>query len=208
MSMIINDEAVAARLLEERRAKGLDGHDEVWDGVYVMSPLANNEHQRITTELAVFFHSIVNARGRGTVYPGANVSDRDDDWTKNYRVPDVLVFLNETKAEDRGTHWYGGPDFAVEIVSPGDRSLEKLDFYAKVNTRELLIIDRDPWRLTLFRRGDDAKMHSVASSTREGQAVVSQVISAEFGLVPSKACLRCVDTKSSKSHDISIDFNC
>ncbi len=80
---------------------------------------------------------------------------RPSDWTKNYRCPDVLVFLPGNPAEDRGTHWLGGPDFAVEIMSRGDRSRKKLDFYAKVGVRELLLIDRRPWKLELYRRHDD-----------------------------------------------------
>ena len=119
MSMIINDELVEARLIDERRANGLDGHDEVWDGVYVISPLANNEHQRVATELAAILCGIVVNEGLGSVFAGANVSDRDDDWTKNYRVPDVLVFLEETNAVDRGSHWYGGPDLRDRDRQPG-----------------------------------------------------------------------------------------
>jgi Uma2 family endonuclease len=70
---------------------------------------------------------------------------------KDYRCPDAMIYLRGNPAQNRGTHWYGGPDVAVEIVSPGDRSYEKLDFYAAVNTREVLIVDRKPWVLTLFR---------------------------------------------------------
>jgi Uma2 family endonuclease len=207
MSMIINDELIEARLLEERRAKGLDGHDEVWDGVYVMSPLANNEHQRLTSELVVALHGIVSAKGLGRIYPGAIVSDRDVDWTKNYRVPDVLVFLNGTTAEDRDTHWFGGPDFAIEIVSPGDRSLEKLDFYATVNTRELLVIDRKPWRLTLYARGSNEAMQPVAVSGLDRESIVeSTVISAQFALVQSVPCLRIVDPNDSVTREFRINL--
>src|SRR5262249_46987083 len=49
---------------------------------------------------------------------------------------------------------FGGPDFAVEIMSPHDRSREKFGFYAKVGVgvRELLLVDRRPWQLELYRR--------------------------------------------------------
>ena len=88
----------------------------------------------------------------GKVYQGVNVSDRDDDWTKNFRCPDVAVYLTGNPAVAKGAYWHGGPDFAVEILSPDDRSREKLDFYARVGVRELLLIDRDPWALELYRR--------------------------------------------------------
>lgn len=165
MPLLINDESVAAKLIAERRAQGLDGRDEVWDGVYVMSPMADNEHQDLTTELAAILRSVVDWQGLGKTVAGANVSDRSDDWTTNFRVPDLLVFGNDTQAVDCGTHWFGGPDLAIEIVSRGDRTLEKLDFYARAGTRELLVMDRQPWRLTLYRLDDSGKLLPIALSS-------------------------------------------
>ncbi|TWT97328.1 Uma2 family endonuclease [Neorhodopirellula pilleata] len=150
-SLMINDPIVADQLIAERKARRADRFDEVWDGVYMMSPIANNEHQSLATQLSAAICAIVDWQDLGKTFTGANVSDRPTDWTKNYRVPDVLVFSAQTNAEDRHSHWFGGPEFAIEVVSPGDRTLDKLDFYAEVGTRELLVIDRDPWQLTLYR---------------------------------------------------------
>ena len=83
--------------------------------------------------------------------PGANVSDRNADGRRTTDVPTSSYFSTAAKPIDCDTFWFGGPDFAVEIVSPGDRSREKLDFYAKVGTRELLLVDRKPWSLELYR---------------------------------------------------------
>ena len=47
MTAILNDEALLNGLIDRRRACGGDRHDEVWEGVYVMSPPANNEHQEL-----------------------------------------------------------------------------------------------------------------------------------------------------------------
>ncbi len=170
-TLMVNDPMIASRLIAERKAQQADRYDEVWDGVYIMSPMANNEHQGLATELAIVIGTAVDWQGIGQTLSGANVSDRRDDWTKNYRVPDVLVFSGKTSAEDCGSHWLGGPELAIEIFSPGDRTLEKLDFYAKVGTQELLVIDRDPWQLTLYRSNAEAAqdqprcLRSVASST-------------------------------------------
>lgn len=150
MTTIINDQELEARLIAQRQEAGIDKYDEVWEGVYVMAPMANNEHQDIVGRLTALIANVIGW-DNGRVLPGTNVSDQDDDWTENYRCPDVAIYLKNTQAEDRGAYWLGGPDFAVEVVIPQDRSLEKLPFYAKVKTRELLIIDRDPWALTLFR---------------------------------------------------------
>lgn len=151
VSVMVNDPDFASELIADRQARQIDRYDEVWEGVYMMSPLANNEHQSLATELSIAIGSVVDWQDLGRTLAGANVSDRADDWTKNYRIPDVLVFQPDTAAEDRGSHWFGGPELAIEIVSPGDKTLEKLDFYAKVGTRELLVIDRDPWKMTLYR---------------------------------------------------------
>ena len=35
------------------------------------------------------------------------------------------------------------PVLAIEIGSPGDETLEKLDFYSRVGLAELLVVDRD-----------------------------------------------------------------
>jgi Uma2 family endonuclease len=64
-------------------------------------------------------------------------------------LPDVVVALAGGQAKDCGTHWCSGPDFVVEIRSPSEDPRDKLDFYAAVGTREVLVIDRDPWALEL-----------------------------------------------------------
>jgi Uma2 family endonuclease len=157
MTLLVLDAQAEAEYIAERRAKGLDRYDEVWDGVYVMSPLANNEHQRLATRLASIMDIVIGMELEGTALCGCNVSDQDDEWTHNYRCPDVAVFLAETKAADRGPYWQGGPDFAVEVTSPGDRTWEKLDFYAKVGVRELVVVERKPWEL-IFLSLEDGKM--------------------------------------------------
>ncbi len=151
ISLMVNDPQLAHELIADRQARQIDRYDEVWDDIYIMSPLANNEHQSLATELSAAIATVVDWRNLGRTLTGANVSNRRDDWTRNYRIPDILVFRNDTTAEDCDTHWIGGPDLAIEIVSPGDRTLDKLDFYADVGTKELLVIDRNPWQLTLYR---------------------------------------------------------
>ena len=69
-------------------------------------------------------------------------------------MPDVAVFLSENPAADRKSFWLGGPDFAIEITSRGDKSRENFDFNASIHTREVLIVDRDPWQLELYRFRD------------------------------------------------------
>ena len=168
MKLMIDNPHQVKRIIRRRRLMGGDRYDEVWDGVYVMATLADNVHQEIATDLAAAFKQCV-ARPGTRSFAGANVSDRPDDWRKNFRCPDVAVYLPGNPAEDRETHWLGGPDFAVEVISPYDRSRKKFEFYARVGVRELLLVSRKPWRLELYR-------HDAGSWTKVGisDAVVSE----------------------------------
>ena len=151
MVALLNDPYLQRQLVRRRRAWGADRYDEVWDGVYIINSPPNNLHQDLVGRLASICQYLIFDAGLGRVHPGCNVTDRPTKWKQNYRIPDVAVFLNGTRAIDKGSHWLGGPDLAIEIVSPRDKSREKLEFYAKVGTRELLILDRDPWSLELYR---------------------------------------------------------
>lgn len=74
MSILVNDPIVAEALLARRRASGGDRFDEVWDGVYGMSPMANNEHQGLLNDLATALTTVIDWQGLGRTLPGANVS--------------------------------------------------------------------------------------------------------------------------------------
>ncbi len=153
MPTLVLDTAVEDTILEHRRRCGGDRYDEVWDGVYVMSPLANLEHQRLVGRFSHILEVVVAEAGLGDVYPGANVTDRQDDWKSNFRCPDVVVVLNESskRCQARGAALLGGPDFLIEVQSPGDATLDKLDFYGSIGVRELLVVDRDTKAIELFR---------------------------------------------------------
>jgi Uma2 family endonuclease len=180
------DRQLAERMRAERKDAGADKWDEVWDGDYILMPLPNIEHQDLVTGLATAFQITVGWTGLGHVFAGVNVTDRADHWTRNYRCPDVAVYLRDTVAEERDTHWFGGPDFAVEVVSEDDRSREKLDFYSRVNVREFLLVDLDPWSLELFRL-IDGRLQPVGRSTLDAPAaLVSEVLPLCFRLVPGE----------------------
>jgi Uma2 family endonuclease len=93
------------------------------------------------------------------------------------------VFLPGNPAEDRGSHWFGGPDLAVEITSRFDRSREKFDFYAKVGIRELLLVDRRPWQLELHRRNGDRRELVGRTGLDDPFALSSRVLPLTFRLI-------------------------
>jgi Uma2 family endonuclease len=184
MAIVSLDPAELKRLIRGRRRAGSDRWDEVWEGVYVMPPLADNEHQRLGLEMAIDLRNILGPDERIQIFAGCNVSDQAQRWRRNYRCPDVAVFLPGNPAEDRGSHWFGGPDLAVEIISRFDRSREKLGFYAKVGVRELLLVDRRPWQLELHRRtGDDWILGGRLALDDSTGLLVSEVLPVSFRLV-------------------------
>lgn len=176
---------VLVRKLRARRQKSPSApHDEVWEGVYVMSPAANYEHQRFVGRLTTVLTIVVDDMGGGDVLPGLNVSDRQRDWKVNFREPDIAVYLPGNPAIFHKAFVCGGPDFAVEILSKNDLARQKLDFYAKVNTRELLLLDRNPWSLELYRL-IDGRLETVGISTpNQSEILMSSVLPLTLRILP------------------------
>ncbi len=183
MAGLITDSRLDERLIDQRRAWGADHHDEVWEGVYMMVPLPNNEHQQIVFRLASILDEVVGDEGLGEVLPGVNLAGSAEDWEHDYRCPDVVVFLRNTKATNCDAHWRGGADFVVEVASSGDRTREKIDFYSRIGVRELLILDRHPWRLELYRQ-QDGRLEITGRATVTGnESLSSTVVPLRFRLV-------------------------
>lgn len=181
---VIADPYMLKSFLQERQDSPDVWHDEVWEGVYIVAPMPNDEHQGIVGELTTILTVKIAWTGLGKVRPGVNLSDRVEGWDRNYRVPDVVVFLEGTTAQKGKAHWCGGPDFLVEVVSPGDYSREKIPFYSKIGVRELLIIDRDPWALELYRL-DGGSLERVGRSTLERpDSLVCQTVPLRFQIQP------------------------
>jgi len=180
------DPYVEEQILAERTGSDGDQYDEVWEGVYVMTPLPNNDHQVLVGEFAFVLGEAVGRVGLGQVFPGVNLSDRDEGWGKNFREPDVAVFLRDGRAVDRGTHWQGAADFLVEIISPGERTREKIPFYSGIGVVELLVIDRDPWSLELYRQ-ENGQLTKVGQSTLAAPDVLeSRTVGLTFQLLPGE----------------------
>ena len=174
------DSDLVRQILSARQQREVDRYDEVWEGVYVVPPLARMPHQGLVHSLCVTLHNVVNLEGRGSVFPGANVSDRKAGWEHNYRCPDIVVVLKESRAIDCGTHLFGGPDFLIEIESKKDDSTRKIPFYSKIQVRELLIIDEETRHLQLYRH-DGQELAAVEPSDFKGSKwLTSKVLPLAF----------------------------
>jgi len=184
--MILLDQASIESILEDRRAKGNRTREEVWDGVTYIMPDPNNEHQRISAFFIGVFQACFGFTEIGDVEISPNLSDRIAKWEKNFRNPDLAYFSATNTAQDRGTFWYGGPDFLLEIVSPADMCRDKLPFYASIGTKEVLILDRDPWKLELYQLKRGRLRLTDVASPGHAKALSSGVVPLTFQLIRSK----------------------
>jgi Uma2 family endonuclease len=134
--------------LADRRAKGLDRWDEMWEGVLQITPAPSLQHQRILDELIIFLGAHLRATKRGQLVSGINVFGRSD----NYRIPDLTFVANghEHIFSADGVRG-GGPDAVSEIRSPEDETYDKLPFFAALGIREAIVVDRDTKRPQIFR---------------------------------------------------------
>jgi Uma2 family endonuclease len=174
-------EARAAR----RRLRNTDERfTECWNGREVVPPLPNRQHQRLAFRFGPPLYETVEVPGRGETYLGVNVSDRADKWRKNYRGPDVAVYLTGNPAVPHENHMQGGPDFLVEILSRGEQPKAKFQFYAKIGTREVLLVHRRrEWALELFQLRT-GKLELAGRSDLTAPAVLtSSTLSLTFQLV-------------------------
>lgn len=162
--------------LRERRLRGADRWDEMWEGVLHMAPAPANEHQRMLDRLIVFLVPRLEQTGRGTLRSGINVFN-ETSAKENYRIPDLSFVATGRErlfAADgiRG----GGPDAVIEIRSPNDETYDKLPFFAALGVREVVVIDRDTKLPEVFRLAGD-RYHIAASG--DGW-LTSQVLGLRF----------------------------
>lgn len=118
-------------LLERRRRLGLDGLDEMWDGVLHVNPAPHGRHHRVQQQLAVLLDGPARTAGLVPAIGPFNLGSPED-----YRVPDGG--LHRPGPDEL---YYSAAVLVVEIVSPGDETWKKLPFYASHGVEEVLIVD-------------------------------------------------------------------
>ena len=129
-------------ILDWRAQTGADYFDEMWEGVLHMAPTPNLYHQDLEWAMETWLR-IHWARPKGNkVYHHRNVASVGG-WPNNYRIPDLILLTPAHFDIDRTDYLEGPPDVVVEIRSPGDETIEKMPFYAKLGVPEVWIIDRD-----------------------------------------------------------------
>lgn len=97
-----------------------------------MNPAPSGWHLDIQQQLAELLAPLARAVG---LFAGIGIFNLGDS-AGDYRVPDGGIFSQRPLMT-----WHHTAALAIEIVSPGDESRGKLDFYAQHGVDELLIID-------------------------------------------------------------------
>ncbi len=119
-------------LMERRRVSGLHRLDEVWEGVMHLVSPPSGGHAYIAQQLAMLLGGLARAAGLVPAMHAFNLGDSEED----FRVPDGGLH-REIPRET----WFPTVALAVEIVSPGDESWQKLPFYAAHGVDEVLIVE-------------------------------------------------------------------
>lgn len=123
-------------LPDGERAELIDGQ------IYYMAP-PSRKHQTIARELFTSIDSYIKSNGGSCepfFAPFAVFLNEDADYVE----PDICVICDHNKLTDKGCS--GAPDWIIEIVSPGSRSMDyytKLFKYRAAGVREYWIVDHE-----------------------------------------------------------------
>lgn len=159
-----------------------------------MPPLPNRDQQDLEGCLECYLRFCWAPTCQGKVYYQINVSPGGD-WTKNYRIPDLVLLLPERFVIDRDEYFEGAPNVVVEIHSPGDEAYEKLPFYRDLGVPEVWIIERDTRlpEIHVLKRGRYKKQLAAA----EGW-IRSPNMGIELAGVNGKLAIRLADDESTR----------
>ena len=147
-------------------------------------PDPNIEHQRLVMRLGFVFCEVVNPPAGGEVFPGLNLSDRTDDWKSNYRCPDVAVFWRATRPRFSRHIFAEQPTSWLRSLARATRAAISWSFMPSLGVRELLIIDRHPWSLELYRlSGSDLVLAGGSSASKATLSPARSFLSA-FSFFP------------------------
>lgn len=137
---------------------------ELIDGEVIQKVAPSIFHGRIVAELNRLLGNYLLESGEGMVV--TEVRHVNEAEARAF-LPDINVALRTSIPNIRRAQSGRGvavpPDFAIEVLSPGDwpgRVLEKVSFYMRSGTRLLWVIDPDTESITAHRPGASPTEHS------------------------------------------------
>jgi Uma2 family endonuclease len=153
-TVILGEHPGVEMLIEQRRLLGQDTRDEVWEGVYYVTPHAHAHHGLVQIRLGRILDDLAAPRAL-TVGAEFNLGEPND-----YRVPDL------------GVH-QGVPDglyvataaIVVEILSPNDATFQKFGFYARHGVAEIMVVDVERRSIRIWQLDDSGEQYTEASES-------------------------------------------
>lgn len=152
--VVRTDEPGIVAWLKQRQALGADHSDEIWEGVYHVTPHANMRHNRLA--MAVMHALAPRSDALGMWQTGEfNLGQ-----SGAYRIPDG--------------GWFSGPysdelyaqtaEVVLEVLSPDDETYAKFPFFAAHHVREVLVVDPEKHAIDCWTLGRDGKFRQVDAS--------------------------------------------
>ena len=131
-------------------------HELVYGELRTLAP-SGGEHGRVTSNVHDSLSPYVRKQGLGRLFAAETgfLLARDPDLV---RAPDV-AFVRRERLEAAGRvrgYWPGGPDLAVEVVSPNDRPAdveEKVSTWLAYGTEMVVVVYPDERRVRVHRPG-------------------------------------------------------
>lgn len=125
---------------------------ELIDGKFYNMAPPGTSHQKICGKLYQTIANYIDSHnGNCEIYaaPFAVFLNKDN---INYVEPDISVICDSSKIDEKGCH--GAPDWIIEIVSPGSKSMDyftKLFKYRSSDVKEYWIVDPMKQRVTVYQ---------------------------------------------------------
>ena len=127
---------------------------ELIGGELFEMPSPTRVHQKLVVRLVVLLHTFVMAHRLGEVY----VAPFDIRLSPHDIVQPGILYVSRERASGFGPNFLmGGPDLAVEVLSPSTRDRDltvKRDLYAAADVRELWFGDIEAGRIEVLRLDD------------------------------------------------------
>ncbi len=128
---------------------------EFGDDPQNMSPAPKRKHQKISGNLARAIGNYLLGKSCEVYEAPFDVRFVEEDLSETVLQPDISVFCDQSKLDDRGAK--GAPDWIIEILSPStdfrDKSI-KAFLYQKHMVKEYWLVDPDKQLVVAYKLKD------------------------------------------------------
>ncbi len=154
--------------------------DERWEIIdgeaFAMTPAPGATHQTLAGQLFGLMFPFFENHPCSIFYAPFDVllpeADETADYASNVVQPDIVVYCDPDKIEERGG--IGAPDLAVEILSPSSASrdlIDKFALYERHGVREYWIVDPVHQIISIFSLDKKGKYSCEKRLAREHELV-------------------------------------